>query len=210
MRVISNRVAFVTGGASGIGLGIVRRLLAHGVNVMAADLRADHLAEARSLIGPSERVDFLQVDVSSREAMAAAAQACQARFGAVHILVNNAGVGTCPSPEQMTHSDWDWVLSVNLGGTINGIMSFLPLMLAHGEGGHILSTASMAALLPTANNRSGEANARGRPPRGDAGRPPSRRGVEQALIRSPPRSMALMADNSITTGQETLGGKCPR
>jgi NAD(P)-dependent dehydrogenase (short-subunit alcohol dehydrogenase family) len=152
MRVITNKIAFVTGAASGIGLGITRRLLAHGASVMVADLRADHLAEARELLGPSERVEFLQVDVSDRAAMAAAADATLKRFGKIHILVNNAGVGTVPTVDQMTYADWDWVLSVNLGGTINGIMSFLPHMLAHAEGGHILSTASMAALLPTCNN----------------------------------------------------------
>lgn len=152
MRVITNRVAFVTGGASGIGFGIVRRLLAHGAKVMVADLRADHLAEAREGLGPAERVDFLQVDVSDRAAMTAAAGATIERFGKIHILVNNAGVGTPPSVEEMAYADWDWVLAVNLGGTVNGIMSFLPHMLAHGEGGHILSTASMAALLPTCNN----------------------------------------------------------
>jgi len=152
MRVITDKVAFVTGGASGIGLGITRRLLAHGAKVMVADLRADHLAETRELLGSSERVDFLQVDVSDRDAMAAAAAATLKRFGKIHILVNNAGVGTPPEIDQMTYADWDWVLSVNMGGTINGIMSFLPHLLAHAEGGHILSTASMAGLIPTANN----------------------------------------------------------
>lgn len=152
MRVIKDKVAFVTGGASGIGLGIARRLLAHGAKVMVADLRADHLAEARELLGPPERVACLQVDVTERAAMAAAAQATLKHFGKIHILVNNAGVGTNPSVDQMSYADWDWVLAVNLGGTINGIMSFLPHMLAHGDGGHILNTASMAGLLPTCNN----------------------------------------------------------
>jgi NAD(P)-dependent dehydrogenase (short-subunit alcohol dehydrogenase family) len=152
MRVIQDKVAFVTGGASGIGLGLARRLLAHGAKVMVADLRADHLAEARELLGNSDRVDCLQVDVTERDAMADAARTTLKRFGKVHILVNNAGVGVAPSLEHLSYSDWDWVLAVNLGGTINGIMSFLPHMLAHGEGGHILSTSSMAGLLPTANN----------------------------------------------------------
>ncbi|MDB6011606.1 MAG: short-chain dehydrogenase/reductase [Gammaproteobacteria bacterium] len=152
MRVITNKVAFVTGGASGIGLGIVRRLLAHGARVVVADLRADYLAEARELLGATDTVEYLQVDVCDRNAMAAAAEATVRRFGKAHILVNNAGVGTCPPVEQMSYADWDWVLAVNLGGTINGIMSFLPHLLAHGEGGHILTTASMAGLIPTANN----------------------------------------------------------
>jgi NAD(P)-dependent dehydrogenase (short-subunit alcohol dehydrogenase family) len=152
MRVIADKVAFVTGGGSGIGLGLARRLLAHGAKVVVADLRTDHLAQAGDVLGCPERVHLLQLDVSDREAMAAAAQTTLQRFGKVHILVNNAGVGTCPPVEELTYSDWDWVLAVNLGGTINGIMSFLPVMLEQGEGGHILSTASMAALLPTSNN----------------------------------------------------------
>jgi NAD(P)-dependent dehydrogenase (short-subunit alcohol dehydrogenase family) len=152
MRMIKDKVAFVTGGASGIGLGIVRALLDHGAKVVVADMRADHLAEARELLGQHERVHCLQVDVTDRAAMAAAAEVTVQRFGRIHILVNNAGVGTCPPVEQVTYTDWDWVLAVNLGGTINGIMSFLPHMLAHGEGGHIVSTASMAGLIPTTNN----------------------------------------------------------
>jgi NAD(P)-dependent dehydrogenase (short-subunit alcohol dehydrogenase family) len=152
MRVIADKVAFVTGGASGIGLGIASCLLRRGAKVVVADLRRDHLDEARAALNAGDHAEFQQVDVADRAAMAAAAEATVRRFGKVHILVNNAGVGACPPIEQLTYADWDWVLGVNLGGTINGIMSFLPHMLAHGEGGHILSTASMAGLIPTANN----------------------------------------------------------
>lgn len=152
MKDVKDKVAFVTGGASGIGLGIVQALLDHGARVMVADMRADHLAEAESVLGASDRAAFLQVDVTDRAAMAAAADHTLATFSRVDILVNNAGVGTCPRVEDVRYEDWDWVLAVNLGGAINGIMSFLPHMLARGEGGHIVSTASMAGLLPTPNN----------------------------------------------------------
>lgn len=152
MRDLTNRVAFVTGGASGIGLGIVQALLAHGVRVAVADLRADHLDEARSILGEGPATDFIQVDVIDRAAMAAAADQVVQRFGGVHILVNNAGVGTAPSVETMRYEDWDWVLDVNLGGVVNGIMSFLPHLLRQNEGGHIVSTSSMAGLLPSVGN----------------------------------------------------------
>lgn len=153
MKELSGKVAFVTGGASGIGLGIVGALLDRGVRVTVADLRRDRLDEVAGLFGDRPDVAYLQVDVIDREAMAAAAEQVVARFGAVHILVNNAGVGTTPHVEQMQYADWDWVLGVNLGGTINGIMSFLPLMLRQNQGGHIVSTASMAALLPSINSQ---------------------------------------------------------
>ncbi len=91
------------------------------------------------------------VDVIDRDGMAAAAQRTLEVFGRCDIVVNNAGVGVNPSVDEVTYADWDWVLSVNLGGTVNGIMSFLPTLLAQGEG-HIVNTASMAGILPTANN----------------------------------------------------------
>lgn len=152
MRDLTNKVAFVTGGASGIGLGIVQALLAHGVRVAVADLRAAHLDEARSVLGEGPSTEFIEVDVIDRPAMAGAAERVVQRFGAVHILVNNAGVGTAPTVESMRYEDWDWVLGVNLGGVVNGIMSFLPHLLRQNEGGHIVSTSSMAGLLPSVNN----------------------------------------------------------
>jgi NAD(P)-dependent dehydrogenase (short-subunit alcohol dehydrogenase family) len=149
MQTFTNKTAFVTGGASGIGLGIVHALLAEGANVMVADVRQDHLdAAAAELAGTSDRVAFLQLDVSDRAAMAAAAEATSLRFGNVHILCNNAGIGIMAGAKEATYDDWDWSLRVNLGGAFNGIHSFLPGMLAHGEGGHIVNTSSVAAVLP--------------------------------------------------------------
>lgn len=151
MRQLSGRVAFVTGGASGIGLGIVEALLERGVKVMVADLREDHLADVRQRFGNRADIATVAVDVIDRTQMASAAQYTLETFGRCDILVNNAGVGVNPSVDAVTFEDWDWVLSVNLGGVINGIMAFLPILLRAGNG-HIVSTASMAGLLPTAEN----------------------------------------------------------
>jgi NAD(P)-dependent dehydrogenase (short-subunit alcohol dehydrogenase family) len=152
MRTLDGKIAFITGGASGIGLGMARAFLGHGMRVMVADLRQDYLHEASELLRDAEdRVAFMQLDVSDRAAMLEAAKQTVERFGAVHVLCNNAGVGTPATAESMTYEDWDWVLDINLGGTINGIMSFLPILLSQGQGGHIVSTASMAGLLPTVN-----------------------------------------------------------
>jgi NAD(P)-dependent dehydrogenase (short-subunit alcohol dehydrogenase family) len=151
MRDLTGKTAFVTGGASGIGLGIARALLDRGVKVMIADLRTDHLVEARAALKGRPGLETIAVDVIDREAMADAAHRMLDVFGRCDILVNNAGVGVNPSVDTVSFADWEWVLSVNLWGPINGIMAFLPQMLAQGEG-HIVTTSSMAGLLPTAEN----------------------------------------------------------
>jgi NAD(P)-dependent dehydrogenase (short-subunit alcohol dehydrogenase family) len=151
MRELNGKVAFVTGGASGIGLGIAEALSNRGVRVMIADLRRDHLEEVDRRFHGNKDVATLEVDVIDRDAMAKAAELTLERFGQCDILVNNAGVGVNPSVDDMSFADWDWVLSVNLGGVVNGIMTFLPILLRQGRG-HIVSTSSMAGLLPTADN----------------------------------------------------------
>ena len=90
----------------------------------------------------------LKLDVTDRAAYARAADAAEARFGKIHILCNNAGVAVVGPTELATFADWDWVLGVNLGGTINGIVTILPRIQRHGEGGHIVNTASMSGLVP--------------------------------------------------------------
>jgi len=148
MQNLPGKTAFVTGGASGIGLGIAKALLGAGMNVVIADIREDHLEQANAELGVRERVLALKLDITDRAAYARAADAAEARFRRVHILCNNAGVGLVGPTELATYADWDWVLGVNLGGTVNGIVTFLPRMLAHGEGGHIVNTASMSGLMP--------------------------------------------------------------
>jgi NAD(P)-dependent dehydrogenase (short-subunit alcohol dehydrogenase family) len=148
MQDLPGKTAFVTGGASGIGLGIAKALLGAGMNVVIADIRDDHLAAAAAELGHSERVLALKLDVTDRAAYARAADAAEARFRNIHILCNNAGVAVVGPTELATFADWDWVMGVNLGGTINGIVTVLPRIKRHGEGGHIVNTASMSGLMP--------------------------------------------------------------
>jgi len=151
MKDFRDKVAFVTGGASGIGLGMVKAFLGAGMKVVVADINDDHLEQVRAEYGAEPALHVMRLDVTDRKAMAAAARATVERFGRVHVLCNNAGVGVLGPVTQAKYGDWDWVLEVNLGGAINGIQEFLPLMLQHGEGGHIVNTSSMSAVIPISN-----------------------------------------------------------
>lgn len=148
MQNLPGKTAFITGGASGIGLGIAKALLGAGMNVAIADIRDDHLAAAEAELAGGARVLPIKLDVTDRAAFAAAADATEAKFGKIHVLCNNAGVAVVGPTELATFADWDWVMGVNVGGTINGIVTILPRILAHGEGGHIVCTASMSGLVP--------------------------------------------------------------
>jgi NAD(P)-dependent dehydrogenase (short-subunit alcohol dehydrogenase family) len=142
------KTAFVTGGASGIGLGIAKVLVERGAKVVLADLRQDHIDDALAEFaggGKSNAVSALQLDVTNRAAYREAAQKMQDEFGGIDILVNNAGVGLEGPVLEATYADYDFGIGVNLGGVINGHVEFVPQMIAHGRGGHIVSTASLAA-----------------------------------------------------------------
>jgi NAD(P)-dependent dehydrogenase (short-subunit alcohol dehydrogenase family) len=144
-------VACITGGASGIGLGIAAACVAAGMKVVLADLRQDHIDAAVASFkraGHADSVHAIRVDVTDRAGMAAAAVETERVFGKVHVLVNNAGIGIQGPFNGVTYEDWDFGLAVNLGGVVNGLQTFLPRIRAHGEGGHIVNTASLAALVP--------------------------------------------------------------
>jgi NAD(P)-dependent dehydrogenase (short-subunit alcohol dehydrogenase family) len=148
MKDLAGRTAFVTGAASGIGLGIAGALAQAGVKVMLCDIEEAALAKAvEGLKRTNADVDGVKADVSVKSELKAAADATIARYGKVHILVNNAGVGGGGPYRAWTDSGWEWTLSVNLMAVIWGIEIFGPLIEQQGEGGHIVSTASIAGLI---------------------------------------------------------------
>jgi NAD(P)-dependent dehydrogenase (short-subunit alcohol dehydrogenase family) len=148
MQNLPGKTAFVTGGASGIGLGIAKALLGAGMNVCIADIRQDHLDSAVNELSGGEKVLAVKLDVTDRADYARAADAAEAKFGKLHLLVNNAGVAVVGPAELATFADWDWVMGVNVGGVINGVTTLLPRILSHGEGGHIVNTSSMSGMVP--------------------------------------------------------------
>jgi NAD(P)-dependent dehydrogenase (short-subunit alcohol dehydrogenase family) len=138
------KTAFVTGGASGIGLALCRAFGRRGMNVVIADVEATALAAAVEMLGgEGTSVIGTACDVSDREALAAAAAKAFCEFGNVHLLCNNAGVSRAGPIEDIAMSDWEWVIGVNLRALVHGLEIFLPHMKAHGEQGHIVNTASM-------------------------------------------------------------------
>ena len=152
MKDLAGKVAFVTGAASGIGLGISTALAQAGVKVMMCDIEKDALDGAISgLKQTNADVDGVIADVSLKDQLQAAADATMERFGRVDILVNNAGVGGGGRYGEWTDAGWEWTIGVNLMSVIWGIEIFGPLIEAHGDGGQIVSTASIAGFLPVTN-----------------------------------------------------------
>src|SRR5690606_11871379 len=140
-----------TGGANGVGLGIVRNLLEAGAKVAIADVRQDAIDRALGALDNREVIG-VRLDVMDRAGFAAAADEVEPRLGPVSLSFNNAGINLFQTIEDSSYDDWDWVLGVNLGGVINGVMTFAPRMKARVEageqqGGHITNTASMANFI---------------------------------------------------------------
>ncbi len=145
MQDLAGKTAFVTGGASGMGLAMVRSFAAAGMKVAVADVEIHALEQvAEEFRASNGAVITLPLDVTDRTAVERAADATESAFGQVHVVCNNAGVAVGGSIETMSYADWDWVLGVNIDGVVNGVQTFVPRLLAHGEGGHIVNTASMA------------------------------------------------------------------
>lgn len=149
MDTLDGRVAVVTGAASGIGLAISEALVAERMRVVMADINGDQLAGvAARLAGDGGEVHTVVADVTDPEAVDGIGTAALDRFGALHVAVNNAGIVNMGPTWELSLEEWRRVLEVNLWGVVHGVRSFVPLILATGEEGHVVNTASMAAVLP--------------------------------------------------------------
>ena len=148
MQDLAGKTAFVTGAGSGIGLGIATALAQAGVKVMLCDIEAPALdAAVAKLRATNADVDGVLADVSLKAQLQAAADATIARYGKVHILVNNAGVGGGGAYPNWSEAAKSWTIGVNLTSVVDGFAIFGPLIESHGEGGQIVSTASIAGLI---------------------------------------------------------------
>ena len=145
MQDVAGKVAFITGGASGMGLAMARSFSRAGMKVVITDVEEAALAKVRAEFEASN-AEFLdlKVDVTDRDAMAQAADAVEERFGKIHVVCNNAGVAAGGTVDAHTYNDWDWVTRVNIDGVVNGVQTFVERIKRHGEGGHFVNTASMA------------------------------------------------------------------
>ncbi|HAD09173.1 MAG TPA: short-chain dehydrogenase [Porticoccaceae bacterium] len=148
MKDVAGKVAFITGAASGMGLGMARAFADAGMKIMMADIDAGKLDEAAAgLKAKGADVATLVCDVTKRESVYDAADATVAHFGKVNVLCNNAGINVGGTYEELSQQDWDWVIAVNQLGVQYGISAFLPKIKANGEEGHIMTTSSMAGLV---------------------------------------------------------------
>lgn len=147
MEQLAGRIAFITGGAQGIGLGIARAFAKEGVRLALADINTAALQEAQSELSPLTETRIYPLDVRDREQYASVADAVEHDLGPVTLLFNNAGVTDRARATELTYEAWDWGLGINLQGVINGIQTFLPRMLERGGDAHIVNTASGAGLV---------------------------------------------------------------
>lgn len=146
MREFRGAVAVVTGAASGIGAGLAVALAREGAHLVLADVAGTATTEARVREAGADAIS-VTADVADRASMEALAEAAYAAFGQVNLLCNNAGVVLFGPLAEVTESEWDWILSVNVKGVINGVAAFLPRMLGQDDERHILNTASGAGLV---------------------------------------------------------------
>ncbi len=148
MKDLQDKVAFITGGASGLGLGMAKAFGREGMKVMIADIEQAALSRAvQELKDLQVRAEGVLCDVGSRGSLREAALKTIATFGKVHVVCNNAGVAVGGPVGTIAERDWDWIMDVNLMGVVYGTEVFTPLIESHGEGGHFVNTASMAGML---------------------------------------------------------------
>jgi NAD(P)-dependent dehydrogenase (short-subunit alcohol dehydrogenase family) len=148
MTRFDGKVAVVTGAGSGIGRALALALAREGARVVAADVdgaAAEETLRQAAAVGAEGMA--VRTDVASREEVATLANRVFDRYGRAHLLLNNAGVVVHGGLESATWEDWQWVMGVNLWGVVHGLLAFLPRMIAGGEGGHVVNTASMAGLI---------------------------------------------------------------
>ncbi len=146
---VKGKVAYITGGSSGIGLGIARVFHEAGMKVVLGYLDDKHLGEALQHFPAGDaRIHAIQQDVMDRDSWERVADEIEKKFGALAVLVNNAGVGLQASAGTGTYKDWEWGLGVNLWGPIYGIHTFVPRMLAAKQGAQIVTTTSTSGILP--------------------------------------------------------------
>ncbi len=145
MQDFAGKVAFITGGASGLGFGLAKVFSEAGCKVVIADVRQDHLDEAMAWFrGKNAAVRPIRLDITDREAYARAADEVEEMFGEPpQLLFNNAGVNTFGPTEKSTYEDWDWLIGVDFWGVVNGMQTFVPRMIAAGKGGYIVNTSSL-------------------------------------------------------------------
>jgi NADP-dependent 3-hydroxy acid dehydrogenase YdfG len=151
MDELEGKVAFVTGGSSGIGFGMAVAFARAGVQVAVSGLGQRHLDETVDCFAQHGLdVHPIRLDVTDRAGMERAADEIEQILGPVQLLANNAGIGLTGPVGDARPDDWDWMIDVNIKGVVNGVQTFLPRMQAHGDGGHIVNTSSMSGILPHA------------------------------------------------------------
>jgi NAD(P)-dependent dehydrogenase (short-subunit alcohol dehydrogenase family) len=148
--VWTDKVAFVTGGVSGIGFGIARAFAQAGMRLALSYRNQAYRDEAARWFADAglDAPLFVKLDVTDRARFAEVARAIDAHFGRLDVLVNNAGVSVFGPTDEASHADYDWIMGVNFGGVVNGLVAMLPLIKRGGAGGHVVNVASMAAYLP--------------------------------------------------------------
>lgn len=151
MQNFEGKVAFITGGASGVGLGQAKVFARAGAKVVLADVRGEALEKAvNGLTAGGATAHGIPLDVTDRAAFSRAADEAEKVFGPVQLLFNTAGVSMFGPLEKSTYEDYDWMMGVNFGGVVNGIQTFVPRMIAFGKGGYVVNTASIAGLIAAA------------------------------------------------------------
>ena len=150
MTDFAARTALVTGGVSGLGLGIAKVFAGAGMNLVIGYRNEAHREDTTKWFADNNHAAplFVRLDVSDRDNWAEVRDIIEAERGPLHVLCNNAGVSVFGPMEEATYDDWDWIMAVNFGGIVNSLVTLLPGMRTHGEPGHVVNVASMAAILP--------------------------------------------------------------